>query len=280
MKLSIIIPAYNESGNIVDCLDALRSRLDAEGVIPFEIICVDDNSQDNTAELILAQAEFDPRIRLVSRTPPGGIGRAIRSGIEQVTGDVVMVFMADLSDDPDDVVRYYRKILEGYDCVFGSRFVKGSNTQSYPWLKLIVNRLVNHAIRVIFWTRFNDLTNAFKAYRREVIDECGPYRACHFNITLELSLSALIRNYEIAQIPISWHGRKWGRSNLRLREMGRKYLCTLLMLLFQRMLIQDDVVAEKLANRVRRDRRFYEWDNRLRRVEQYLQVHLERQERV
>lgn len=267
MKLSIVVPAHNEAGNIVRCIEAIRDRLDGEPDIPFEIVCVDDNSTDDTASLIAAESEVDSRIRLIRRSPPSGFGRAVRSGLEAITGDVVMVFMADLSDDPDDIVRYYRKIQEGYDCVFGSRFMKGSSTQGYPRFKLVVNRIVNHAVRLLFWTRLNDLTNAFKCYRREVIESCGPYKACHFNITLELSLSALIRRYEIAQIPIRWHGRTWGRSNLRLREMGRKYLCTLIMLLAQRMLIQDDVVEEKLSTRVKQDRGFRDLNERLSRVE-------------
>ena len=170
---------------------------------------------------------MDAAIRIVNRTPPGGFGRAVRSGMEAVKGDVVVVYMADLSDSPDDVVAYYRKIREGYDCVFGSRFIKGSEVQNYPPVKLFVNRIVNRCIQFMFWTRFNDLTNAFKAYRTAVIRDCGPYRACHFNLTLEMSLGALIRDYNIAQIPIRWYGRTWGSSNLKLGEMGRRYLSTL-----------------------------------------------------
>ena len=104
--------------------------------------------------------------------------------------------MADASDDPDDVVVYYRKILEGYDCVFGSRFIQAARSTNYPLVKLFVNRIVNKLLQWLFWTRFNDLTNAFKAYRTAVIRDCGPYRASHFNITIEMSLSALIRKLQ------------------------------------------------------------------------------------
>jgi dolichol-phosphate mannosyltransferase len=156
--------------------------------------------------------------------------------------------MADLSDAPEDVVAYYRKIQEGFDCVFGSRFIKGSVVENYPRFKLIVNRIVNRCVQVMFWTKFNDLTNAFKAYRTAVIRDCGPYRACHFNLTLEMSLGALVREYHIAQIPIRWYGRVWGGSNLRLGEMGRRYLSTLLMMFFQRHLIADDLLADRLAS--------------------------------
>lgn len=152
--------------------------------------------------------------------------------------------MADSSDSPEDVVACYRKIEEGYDCVFGSRFRKGSKVSQYPPVKLFFNRIVNFAMRVLFLTRFNDLTNAFKVYRRHAIESISPLHAAHFNITIEMSLSCLIRRFKIAEIPISWSGRTWGQSNLRLREMGRRYLCTLLMIWFERVLILDDLLLE------------------------------------
>lgn len=171
----------------------------------------------------------------------------MRAGIEAATGDVVVLYMADASDDPDDVVLYYREICNGYDCVFGSRFIKGSRTTNYPWLKLLVNRIVNKGLQLLFWTRFNDLTNSFKAYRSYVLRDCGPFRASHFNITIELSLSAVIRNYNIALVPISWQGRTWGSSNLHLTEMGRRYLSTLIKIYFEKTLIRDDIIAESVA---------------------------------
>ena len=155
------------------------------------------------------------------------------------------IVMADSSDAPADVVACYRKIEEGYDCVFGSRFRKNSQVTMYPPVKLVCNRIVNRALQLLFMTRYNDLTNAFKVYRRHVIDSISPLQAAHFNITIEMSLSALVRKFRIAEIPISWSGRTWGQSNLRLREMGRRYLCTLLMIWFERMLILDDLLVER-----------------------------------
>ena len=198
----------------------------------------------------------DRGIRIVSRTPPGGFGRAVRAGVEAATGDVIVIYMADLSDDPQDVVGYYRKIEEGYDGVAGARCIRVSKVKNYPNFKLIVNRIVNRCIQLMFFMPFNDVTNAFKAYRAEVIRDCGPYRASHFNITIEMSLSAVIRKYNIAQIPISWYGRTWGSSNLRLSVMGRKYLCTLLMIFFQKLLIKDDLLAERLAQTAKDRRKF------------------------
>jgi dolichol-phosphate mannosyltransferase len=274
-KLSIVIPAYNEEKNIAECINELQATLREKYEIPYEIIVVNDNSKDHTEDVVRAEMARDESIRLVNRTPPGGFGRAIRSGLEVVRGDVVVIYMADLSDDPEDVVAYYRKLQEGYDCVFGSRFIKGSKVVHYPKLKLVVNRIVNRCIQVMFWTRFNDLTNAFKAYRTEVIRDCGPYHASHFNLTLEMSLGALVRNYNIAQISISWSGRTWGSSNLRLREMGRRYLSTVLMLFFERHLIADDLIAERLMSRNARFRYLDDLECRLKAIERHLGIDAE-----
>ncbi len=250
LKLSVVIPAYNEEKNLIPTVEELAPALQAEG-IPYEIIIVNDNSRDDTPNVIAALMAADPHIRTVNRRPPGGFGRAIRSGLDAVTGDVVGVYMADQSDEPKDLIHCYEKIEQGYDCVFGSRFVKGAVVTNYPGFKLFANRIVNHCIRWLFWTKFNDLTNAFKVYRTEVIRECGPYRASHFNLTIEMSLSALIRGYNIVEIPISWRGRTWGSSNLHLSEMGRRYLNVLLKLWFEQVLIHDDIIEERLMDRQR-----------------------------
>ena len=247
-ELSVVLPAYNEEANIGACVEDLLGCLVGQHGIRVEVIVVNDNSVDGTEGEVLKLAEAWPgHVRLIRRRPPGGFGRALRTGLEYVRGDVVIIYMADRSDHPEDALAYYRKIQSGYDCVFGSRFIKGAAVHHYPKIKLLVNRIVNKSIQWMFWTDMNDLTNAFKAYRREVLQTCGPYKACHFNITLEMSLSALIGGYRIAQIPIGWEGRTWGSSNLRMGEMGRRYLCTLLMLFFQRILMSDDVRSERLG---------------------------------
>jgi dolichol-phosphate mannosyltransferase len=246
LLLSVVIPAFNEEQNIAHTVQELEAALSVEK-IPYELIIVNDNSRDRTAEVVASLMAASPAIRTVNRQAPEGFGRAIRAGLEVVKGEVVVICMADCSDDPRDVVAYYMKIEEGYDCVFGSRFIKGGRVEHYPLAKLIVNRIVNKSIQWLFWCPFNDLTNAFKAYRTHVIRTCGPYRACHFNVTIEMSLSALIHQYRIAQVPISWRGRTWGSSNLRLREMGRRYLSVLLKALAEKVLVSDDVVSERLS---------------------------------
>lgn len=275
LKLSLVIPAHNEEQTLPGVIAALQTELRSAG-IPYEIVVVNDSSRDRTADVVLAIREQDERICLVNRIPPNGFGRAVRAGLDQITGDVAVIYMADASDHPADVVRYYRKIEEGYDCVFGSRFIAGSHVVEYPIVKLVVNRIVNMLMQWFFWCPFNDLTNAFKAYRTAVARDCGPYRASHFNITIEMSLSAMIRKYNIAQVPISWTGRTWGSSNLRLGEMGRRYLATLLKVVAEKVLIADDLIVERLAASAKREAQLIQQESRLTTLEDRV-AELERQ---
>ncbi|MCH2184307.1 glycosyltransferase family 2 protein [Myxococcota bacterium] len=266
LVLSIVIPAHNEAENLAPTVTALTETLDSES-IAHEIIVVNDNSTDRTDRVAAELTSRDPRIRVITRTKIGGFGRAVRSGLDVFRGDVVAIVMADSSDDPEDVVLYYRKIEEGYDCVFGSRFRRSSQVVNYPIAKLIVNRAVNRVIQLLFWCQFNDLTNAFKMYRRDVVLQCGPYSSSHFNLTIEMSLSALIRRYHIAEVPIKWYGRTWGASNLSIWAMGRRYLSTLLKVFFERLLIADDILEERLAERAIMGDRLGEFEIRLESLE-------------
>jgi dolichol-phosphate mannosyltransferase len=271
LSLSLVIPAHNEQDNLAPTVSEIVAALD-DARIPFEIVLVNDNSTDGTDRVAQALAEERKEIRIVTRSKLPGFGRAIRAGLAAVTGDVVVIVMADRSDDPNDIVRYYRKIEEGYDCVFGSRFRRGSVVEGYPPVKLFVNRLANKLIQILFWTRFNDLTNAFKAFRREVLRECGPFSSSHFNITIEISLSALIRGYHIAEIPINWYGRTSGVSKLPLTRMGRRYLSVLLRTFFDKMLISDDIMAERLIERTSALERLQSVEERIARLEARLEA--------
>jgi len=264
--LSIVMPARDESENLGPTVTALMKAMDEEG-LPFEIIIVNDGGDPPTQEVAERLQAERPEVRVVPGALLSGFGRAVRAGLAQARGDIVTVVMADSSDSPRDVVRCYRKIDEGFDCVFGSRFRKGSRVSNYPMVKLLVNRLVNKGIQILFWTRFNDLTNAFKAYRREVILECGPYSSSHFNLTIEMSLSALIRHYHIAEIPIDWTGRTWGGSKLNIWQMGRRYLSVLLKLFFEKTLISDDILEERLAHRRQLEERYATLEARISTLE-------------
>ena len=239
MKLSVVIPAHNEAGSIAATVTTLTDRLQREA-IDYEIVCVDDSSTDETAEEIKRLAAEDERVRLVASPYPNGFGLAVRAGLEEFAGDYVAVMMADLSDDPDDLVAYVRLLDAGYDCAFGSRFMAGGQTVDYPLPKLLVNRVVNLGIRVLFGHGYNDTTNAFKAYRREVIESVQPLISHHFNLTVELPLKAIVRGNSYAIVPISWRNRRAGESKLRLQEMGSRYAYMVLMVFLEHHLSRGD----------------------------------------
>jgi dolichol-phosphate mannosyltransferase len=223
VKLSVVIPAHNEEGSVAETVTGVVASLRASG-IEYEIIVVDDTSDDDTVAAVQTIARRDGNVRCVASHYPRGFGHAVRSGLDVFTGDAVAIVMADGSDDPADLVRYHALLEEGYDCAFGSRFMRGSMVVGYPRLKLVINRVVNVGIRVLFRTGFNDTTNAFKAYRREVIETVSPLLSNHFNLTVEIPLKALVRGHSFGVIPISWRNRSSGRSKLSLREMGSRYL--------------------------------------------------------
>ncbi len=179
-------------------------------------------------------------LRVVTNSGEHGFGMAVRCGIEHATGDAIVIFMADLSDAPSDVVAYARKLEEGAECVFGSRFLPGGKVVDYPWHKWILNRLANGFIKVLFGLRLNDTTNAFKAYRREVIAGIGPLLSKHFNLTVEMPLKAIVRGYSHAIVPISWTNRKTGISKLKIREMGSRYLFIVLYVWLEKLLSRGD----------------------------------------
>ncbi len=168
-------------------------------------------------------------------------------GLDRITGDAVAIMMADSSDSPHDLVRYFHKLAEGYDCVFGSRFIRGGQVVDYPLHKLLLNRLANRFISFIFGLRFNDVTNAFKCYRREVITGLQPLISPHFNLTVEMPLKAIVRGYSFAVIPIGWTNRKTGVSKLKIKEMGSRYLFIILYLWMEKHLARGDYHREHLA---------------------------------
>jgi dolichol-phosphate mannosyltransferase len=238
-KLSVVIPARDEEGCIASTLQHLHLELRLNDVA-HEIIVVDDGSTDRTSAVVTALGESIPEIRLVKNGPPHGFGRAIICGLEQMRGDGVVIMMADESDDCRDVVRYWKALNEGWDAVFGSRFVKGGGVIGYPWLKLRLNRMANLFIRVMFGLSFNDTTNAFKAYRRTAIEGCRPLLSAHFNLTVEIPLKVIIRGYSWTIIPITWRNRRTGVAKLKIQEMGSRYLFICLYLWLEKYLSRGD----------------------------------------
>jgi len=221
--LTVVIPARNEAGCIRSTVEHLDLELRLNGV-PHEIIVVDDGSTDETWSILQDLRNTLPSVRPIQNTGAHGYGRAVICGLDQMSGDAVVIMMADESDDSRDVVRYWQILNTGYDAVFGSRFIRGGGTIDYPKFKLLLNRLFNYMIRVLFRIKLNDTTNAFKAYRRPVIEGCRPLISPHFNLTVELPLKTIVRGYTWTTMPITWRNRRTGEPKLKLKEMGSRYL--------------------------------------------------------
>ena len=247
--LSIIIPAYNEEDCIESTAHLISERLERDK-IDYEILVVNDNSKDNTEAVLQKINQENPRIRYINNYYPNGFGFAVRCGLENFSGDAVAVVMADNSDSPDNMVDYYYKLQEGYDCVFGSRFIKGGKVIDYPIHKLFVNRLANLFIQVLFGLKFNDTTNAFKIYRKEVIEGISPLLSHHFNLTVEMPLKAIVRGYSYTTIPITWRNRTTGISKLKLKEMGSRYLFIVLSIWLEKHLSRGDYKRKQKKNQV------------------------------
>jgi dolichol-phosphate mannosyltransferase len=239
LKLSVVIPAQNEEASIAETVTAIARALLREGV-DYEVVVVDDGSADRTAAVVAHLAEGDERVRYVPSPYRNGYGFAVRAGLAQYTGDAVAIMMADGSDSPEDLISYYRLLVAGYDCAFGSRFMPGGSSAGYPLLKLAINRVVNSGIRLLFGHGYDDTTNAFKAYRREVIDSIQPLISHHFNLTVEMPLKAIVRGHSYAMTPISWTSRTKGDSKLSLKEMGSRYLFIVLYVFFEHHLSRGD----------------------------------------
>ena len=240
MKLSVVIPARNEAGSIAACVSSTTAALSEAG-IDHEILVIDDASVDGTSAVVNQLAESNDRIHCHRSHYSRGFGLTVRAGLDLYEGDAVAIMMADGSDDPADLVRYHRVLEDGFDCAFGSRFIGGRGRVSdYPRFKLILNRLFNWGIRVLFRHGYDDTTNAFKAYRREVIETVQPLLANQFNLTVEMPLKAIVRGHSYGVVPISWHGRSEGTSKLDLREMGSRYLFIVLYVFLERYMSRGD----------------------------------------
>jgi dolichol-phosphate mannosyltransferase len=244
--LSVVIPAHNEEGDIAATIEEVAGTLDKAG-IKHEILVVNDHSKDGTERVLQDLRKRFPSLRYENNSYSGGFGFAVRFGLARFNGDRAAVLMADGSDDPVDLVAYYRKMDEGYDCVFGSRFVAGARVDGYPAFKLFLNRMGNLFIRLVFMLGYNDTTNAFKLFSRETLKGLNPLLAHHFNLTVELPLKAITRGYSYAVVPTHWRGRKKGVSKFRIKEMGSRYFFIVLYCLLEKLLSREDYKKKEEA---------------------------------
>ncbi len=237
MSLSIIIPVKDEEEIITNTLFELdKSWLKN---IEHEILIINDNSIDGTKKLIENIDAKNIKITLIDN-PKFGLGAAINCGINNSSKNFVCIMMADMSDSLSDLKSYYEEMKSNnlLDAVFGSRFISQSKVTNYPKFKYFLNRLANNFIRVIFFSKYNDFTNAFKIYKKSTLLKLLPLVSENFNIFLELPLKIECRKFQYAMIPISWDGRKSGKSKFNLKELGSKYIFTLLYCLLEKILLK------------------------------------------
>ena len=239
MKLSIIIPVYNEITQLDTTIKKLRSF---KKKLKFELIFIDDFSNDGSYAHIRKYKKRFSFIKIF-KNKKKGLGSAIETGIKNSKSDYVCVFMSDLSDDINDLHRYYKTISQNtkIDAVFGTRFSGRSKVRNYPYFKLFLNRLANNFIRLVFLSNYNDFTNAFKIYKRKTLIKLLPIVSENFNVFLELPLKIITRNYSYRIIPINWNGRKIGISKFKIKEMSSKYIFTLLYCLLEKILLNKKI---------------------------------------
>ncbi len=238
-RLSVLIPAHDEEGHIAGTVREIAAALTA-AEIDHEILVVADNCSDRTEPILEELSAEIPSLRWIRNPPPNGFGFAVRRGLAAFEGEAVAIVMADGSDRPEDLVAFYREFEKGFDCVFGTRFSRGGKVFDYPLPKLILNRLGNLFIRFLFAVPVNDMTNAFKLYRREVVAGVQPLLARHFNLTVELPLKAVVRGYSYTVVPNTWQNRAEGVSKFRIREMGSRYLFIIFYCWIEKLLSRGD----------------------------------------
>jgi dolichol-phosphate mannosyltransferase len=244
MKLSVVIPAYNEAESIPETLQSLYATLEKHG-IEHEIWVTNDNSKDTTAEVLAALQKDIPTLVFETNNGPNGFGYAVRYGLERYSGDCVAVFMADMSDDPEDLVSYFRTMeSQNVDAVFGSRWIKGGKVVDYPRHKRVINRIANFIVKTMMRIDYNDTTNAFKLYKRTTMDGLKPFMSPHFNLTIELPLKTIVRGYSYSVVPNSWTNRKYGESNLKIKEMGSRYFFILMYCFIEKYFSRGDYMKK------------------------------------
>jgi dolichol-phosphate mannosyltransferase len=223
LTLSIVIPAYNEQENIKQTIIEILNVLQKEK-IPSEIVVVNDNSKDNTPEVVKEIQKDYTSVKLVNRTPPGGFGRAIRTGLQNFSGDVVIIVMADLSDDPNDIVKYYRKIEEGYDIVIASRYNSLSKTYGLNYTRKILSFVSCILFKIFFPIKnINDYTCGFRAFKinklKDIMLKKNFFSEVGFSVSADILLKLKLSNIQLsyAEIPlILRYDLKQGQSKMKI----------------------------------------------------------------
>ena len=237
MSISIIIPCKNEENTILKTVNILKKKIKNK-ITNYEFILINDFSTDGTLKVIKKISKNSKNVNF-NNNKNKGLGGAINLGVKVSKKKFIVIVMADLSDDPNDLIRYYNEINKNnFDAIFGSRFTKKSKVIDYPIRKLIYNRIFNFLVKIIFLSNYNDFTNAFKIYKKSTLIKLKPFVSENFNIFLELPLKIIVRRKKYKIISINWKNRKIGYSKFKVNELGSKYFFTLLYCFFEKILLR------------------------------------------
>ena len=226
--VSVVVPCHNEEMNV----EPLVRRLTAlYGDYLHEVILVDDNSRDRTAEVLRRLAAEDPRVRPVFRTPPNGVGRAIADGYRAATGAFVLSMDCDFQHLLPEIRDLFDEAARGHDVVIGSRFSRHSILLNYPFQKILANRGFHVLVELMLRRGYRDVTNNLKLMRREVVEQLH-LRQPGFAVNAETGLQPILMGFSVKEVPISWINRApdMGMSSFRLAKVGGGYWEVLLQL--------------------------------------------------
>lgn len=203
MRISFLVPAYNEAATIEHVLDAIDA-LDLD----TQVVVVDDGSTDGTAELLERRRAAHPELVVVS-TPNRGKGAAVRAGIPHLEGDLTVIQDADMEYDPADVPALIEPLARGVaDVVFGSRLSGGRPQRAYLFWHLVGNRFLTLVTNVLFNTTLSDMETGYKAFRTEVLRSLD-LREDDFGIEPEIAGLVCKRNLRVYELPIAYYGRTY-----------------------------------------------------------------------
>jgi glycosyltransferase involved in cell wall biosynthesis len=218
--VSIVIPAYNEGSGMVAVLDRIAENV----TLPFETLVVYDRPEDTTAPVAAAYGDNDPRVRPILNTYGRGPANAIRYGIDAALADVVVVTMADGSDDPRQIDELARLVERGVVVAAASRYAPGGQQVGGPALKSLLSRLAGQSLYWFCRIGTRDATNSFKAYSRNFLREVGIDSRHGFELGLELTAKARRLRLPVAEIPTIWLERQSGMSNFKVAAWIPRYL--------------------------------------------------------
>lgn len=225
--ISLVVPVFNEANNIQLFLRDLEAAVHD----PHETLLVYDFPEDTTLPAVAAMRPVCANVRLIHNTLGRGVLNALKAGFKASKGDVVIVMMADRSDEPEVVAPMAQLVRGGYDVVAGSRYMRGGRQEGGPLLKRFLSRLAGVSLHYLAGLPVHDATNNFRAYSRRVVEQIPIEGDVSFALALELTLKAHWRGWKLAEVPTTWRDRTAGESRFRLwawlPHYLRWYVCAL-----------------------------------------------------